>query len=727
MIQRKRRILLWKVFYVCGVVLRRSFCFEHNENYVLHDDLLFVNSHNGHLGARVPKSLLNGIEFTSGASKYSSSLSFSEKKILPYRERYFEHHKTFSHRIDYPVKDFPSEISDVDGESSGYMDGAEHLDVESDAEPEHMFSSTWESSHITSAIDITSKKEIDFSDPFISHIDTIIHMLNIPKYFGHLKYSSLEDISNLLWTYSLLVISPRALVPEKYQKRSKIHRAITKRECFKENLLSLLLQDKGVSEQIYSIIRYLDKNSSYEKNLYNAPTEQLSAHSRIEWIFSLKELNNLRWFLYCSLSTGIRDIKIQGTATGNTNQKSIMYLSFFSPSNKCTNCLYVPELFLEQKYPEKLKITIENHLSIPEEAIISLLDVFPSVQMVIFLSLGNEDKIENNEHLLSAILKKDQVRRKFNLPQSITGIQINYLFALSHSSIAMLMNTDLVFFGFSSFYQRYAKKEMTEWHVNEHAVLFLKDLLKGRFSLSESLRILSCPVDAFSLSSLEYPILPRLDTLELQIHSTSQLKGNIEKKMDSFSQAFSSLRKLHIVEIEPLSSSSLSIYAFALFKSLSSIDTLDLSRTTIPLDFLHTYLKERYISYSSSLSHILLPYIVPQNASSQKLISEMHRRFPALSQLIIVLPEEKTYAFLPSLIHDVALTLSTLHIDPQRFSSIVSVYAMKRLSFSVTNDYIISPLSIPFSQIKPMYASIRSSLSNTPPTAEEVFLSIFTN
>lgn len=542
--------------------------------------------------------------------------------------------------------------------------------------------------------DFTKTNKFLLPQRALGYASLVFALASVPNYVANnLKVTTLEEIAEVLWTFSLFDLDPWISVPLA-SARSLASQSPTKWLCFKENLRDLILLSQEISTEVARILREVDQMHLREHLGLAAPLQTIP-RDKIEWFFLTKEFRSIQWYLYTLLAPKVENLYIYAVFIDEAvKRNSVKLVLTASPVHKPSH-LSLVQLVKRGYLPQvtALAVFVDTEVPVSKQVFASILELFPQRKTVTFSSLGNENFVHRNNHLVEVLANSELARVQHGYAPAVTGLVVNYAFALSGKALTYVERSSLKKFGFYGYYPpSYAASLIAS--AKKHSIsLFIDRLLLGESPLARRLRCLVAPDSLFMAEVSAADALPALEAIEVHLRSNEWPHPVQPPTLGRFIARHRQVRALALVEHFPFLEAH-AILMLQTFSSLPRLEMLDLSKTGLTLEFFRTrFVSALSAGYRHTLRTLYLPYAerlsrLPEDVNLVLLII---RHFPRLASLRLFFNASTRLArVLPRLMHDISAVLTTNHLSPTELASNLSFRYTQRADYPNSAEYVTS-------------------------------------
>ncbi|KAI5180500.1 hypothetical protein NEOKW01_0804 [Nematocida sp. AWRm80] len=591
-------------------------------------------------------------------------------------------------------------------------------------------------------IPVQSISTVYIASGALKYIQWLFDLSNTPNHSESINGLEWEDLSGLLWALSFFYLDNSSYVFHRERKLSK-------RRCLRENILTLILNSnesikKELSEILSEVFVVRGEVSS------GAPPEEYSGRNKIEHIFRRPDLEWLKWYLQVSLSFSVEYQFILVQVIDDHKKKNslkIVFSSSYNASDKNDlSIIPLSKYILDHSISGvcTLTIAIEDNLSVDYNMFIALLNVFSSVETVVFDSLGNSSDSMLNVSLIEHTLIRNTIHRSLGF-KYLVGIILPTMDILTYTISSYLQDTPLETFGFHKYY-RHSKKGEDNYKINKPLIdEFFSILFTQENTLSKSLSSLVAPDIFFFKHWEKIETNPFKNLKSIRILLNVQEWNMHEKRAEGGILSLrTEITKVEIVETmdkkrlsEPSRKHALSI--LLLLHTLREVQELDLSKGALDIKDIHQALITRRPEYSRSLIHLSLPYIISTKTQREQsnpgireekddytvlLISAIYNKIPNLSKInVYLLIDGNTTlsSVLSVLILDIYTLVRHTHNKVPLYNLSIPLHIQAlQITRNMSLSYTLSELEVPHSLISSVYHGIYRPETKELPSEQEL-------
>ncbi|OAG29550.1 hypothetical protein NEDG_00683 [Nematocida displodere] len=536
----------------------------------------------------------------------------------------------------------------------------------------------------------------------VAHASLMFYMASVPGYIReYVKRTTLEDVAGVLWTFSLFDLDEFERAPGKYV--SKGRGVVSKWHCFKENLKDLVFLHAEIAMEVTRVLRALDVQKNTMRSDMPAPLG-IIAHDRIGWFFEMHPYQSIRWYLHTALCSYIEGMYIYTMYIDAPKRKNSVSIMFFKDKPKTGHSLSKMVRTQDTTAVREVSIAVDDGLGVDERVFNAVLDLFPNTEYINFTALGNRADLATNQSLIDLVLYRDEIRQYNGYPSSLSGLLVNYAFALSQSALAYLKNSALRKFGFLEYHPDPHLVKMLRRTDRDAVTPFLDTLIRGEMGFAAHINHLVAPDTFFFGDTSFYNALPNLEVIEVYLH-TKEWKRLRVKRLSSFVHENLSIKRLVLVDTLP-NQASHALTVLKYFSTLRQLASLNLTRTMLTVHHLAKALVSEPTTYTSSLSRLSFVYSskdTPRKVATapNETLSRLLSRYPKLKKLKIFLFGGSKSLSLHSLLTSLHLLLRTETAPIPKLASMFLIQRLDVQNLLSSSFFIVSPLRIHPSVVKP--------------------------
>ncbi|KAI5189318.1 hypothetical protein NECID01_0513 [Nematocida sp. AWRm77] len=511
----------------------------------------------------------------------------------------------------------------------------------------------------------------------------VLNMASIPGYVArHISVTTLEEVAEVLWTFSLLNLDEWAGVHPAYST-GPVKPTKTKWECFKENLKDLILTSESTAVEVGRVLRETDQLGVLQAREGFMPLH-IIPRDKIEWFFLTKAYSSIQWYLYTVLSAKVSNCAIYARFVEDTEDRHAVSVLFKHQVLESSKHTPLP-VFLREHSTRRvrtLSIAIDTDMDLSEKILLAVLDIFPRYKTVVFTSLGNENDVRKNTSLVERVLEKEAARLAHGYAPSLHGLVLNYIFSLTGKALTYIEGMSLKKFGFYRYYPRSYIVRLLSAKKKDTISLFLDRLLTGESPFSKTLKHLVAP-DTLFFTNLSVPgALPALQAIEVHVQVENWNRPYTNLSPSEFIMGNANITTLVLVESFPYTEGH-TVFVFEKLAALPNIKFLDLSKTSLSLGFFkNRFSTEFAANYKNTLQKLYIPYTdslsrLPEDTNAILLITQ---HLPYLKSFRLFFSTESHLSeSLPLLLRDINAILTSTPLSSMALSSMLSFRFIKRL------------------------------------------------
>lgn len=540
----------------------------------------------------------------------------------------------------------------------------------------------------------------------IRQADLVFLMASVPRYVKDNGISSsLDGVADILSSFGNFVLDTSVSVSDP----GRNGRRISKWLCFKENLRDLIYGSSGVAHELGIVLRRLaEKEARMHTSGFPTQLHPRSTDEKIEKLLAAQEFAPIRWYLHVSLASLFPGFSAHASYVDSLDRKNSVKVAFLEPRGEKGAKDLLWEFVSRQSLlrVESLSIEIEEGVSVETSVFDAVLEIFPEVYDVIFVSLGDQSELQRNSALVEHVLARSRIQSGLGYGTPLLGLVMGHVFALSPGSLSELQDASLARFGFLSYYPESYFLDSAFTEREARIGQFLDALLLGRMPLATSIRHIVAPDTFFFTDISSVRSLPFLETLEVYIRQKDWTRRKIRADLSLFVKYSTGIRALILVD-PGYRDEVHAVHMLGHFVSLGSLERIDVSRSRISASHLSdALLRDAGPRKKEKMKALAFTYYAAEmvrgsaEQETSQILSGVLREYTQIKRINVYFDGSSLQKVLPYFVHDVQHFLTYKEIQVSEVSRIIRLGNLKRTYVFTRPSFITRHIQLPRSLVR---------------------------